>query len=290
MSAQPSVCSAMNSVSMSPFSTSRCRSAVQQRQVGAGLDLQEEVRAFGGGGAARIDDDQLRTGLHSVHHPQVEDRVTVGHVGADDEKQVAAIEIGVGAGRAVGAERLLESGARAGHAQPRVRLDVHRPQEALRQLVGQVLRLDGHLTGHVERDRVGTVLVDDRPQPPAGFGDRVVDRRWDRLLATGWPKQGRCQPPVDGGHHLGVCRTLGTEPAEVGRMQLVPGHLGDDGGARVTCGRDFDAAADTAVRARGAGRCHQPAGAGTEPTSLPVRVLAVRIRRNTAHVTTAQMT
>ena len=43
---------------------------VQQRQVGAGLDLQEQVGPLRGGGAARVDDDQLGAGLHPVRHPQ----------------------------------------------------------------------------------------------------------------------------------------------------------------------------------------------------------------------------
>ena len=43
---------------------------VQQGQVGAGLDLQEQVGPLGGGGAARVDDDQLGAGLEPVGHPQ----------------------------------------------------------------------------------------------------------------------------------------------------------------------------------------------------------------------------
>ena len=205
---------------------------VQQRQVGAGLDLQVQVGPLRGFGAARVDDDQLGAGLHPVRHPQEQDRMAVGHVGADHEKQVGAVEVGVGAGRSVGAERLLVPGARAGHAQPGVRLDVHGAQETLGQLVGQILRLDGHLTGHVERDRVGSVLVDDGPQPPARLCDRVVDRHGHRLVVTRWPQQRRLQPPVVGGHHLRVRRTLRAQPAEVGRVQPVAGHLCDDGCAR----------------------------------------------------------
>ncbi len=99
------------------------------------------------------------------------------------------------------------------------------PQETLGQLVGQVLRLDGHLAGHVERDRVGTVLVDDRAQPRACLGDRVVDGCGDGSVVARWPHQRRRQPPVVGGHHLGVGRALGAQPAEVGRVQLVSGDL-----------------------------------------------------------------
>jgi hypothetical protein len=75
--------------------------SVEQRQVGARLDLQEQVGAFGSGGATRVDDDQLRTGLEPVGHPQIQDRMAVRHVRADDEKQIGAIEVGVRPGRAV---------------------------------------------------------------------------------------------------------------------------------------------------------------------------------------------
>ncbi len=84
---------------------------VQQGQVGAGFDRQVQVGPLRGGGTARVDDDQLGAGLHPVRHPQEQDRMAVGHVGADDEKQVGAVEVGVGAGRSVGTERLLRSSA-----------------------------------------------------------------------------------------------------------------------------------------------------------------------------------
>ena len=264
---------------------------VQQGEVGAGFDLQKQVGPLRSVRAAWVDDDQLGAGLHPVGHPQEQDRVAVGRIGADHEKQVRAVEVGIGAGRSVGAERLLESGACTGHAQPGVRLDVNGAQETLGQFGGEILRLDGHLAGHVQRDGVGSVFVNDGAQSPARLGDGVVDRRRHRLVTTRWPHQCRFQPPVVGGHHLRVGRALRAQPAEVGRMQLVSGYLRDDAGTRV--GGDFDAAADTAVRTRRPGDRHrrrQPAGAGTGPTSSPVRALAWRIRRNTAHVTIAQIT
>lgn len=73
--------------------------SVEQGQIGAGPNLQEQVGLLGGGGAARVDDDQLRTRLEAVGHPQEQDRMAVGHVGADHEKkQVCAVEVGVGPG------------------------------------------------------------------------------------------------------------------------------------------------------------------------------------------------
>ena len=203
---------------------------VQQRQVGAGLDRQVQVGLLARWSVRRGSTTMsLAPALSRSAIRRIQDRMAVGHVGADDEEQVGAVEVGVGAGRPVGTERLLVSGARAGHAQPGVRLDVHGAQETLGQLVGQILRLDGHLTGHVERDRVGSVLVDDGPQPSARFGDRVVDRHGHGFVAARRPQQRRLQPPVVGGHHLGVRRALGAQPAEVGGVQLVAGHLRDDG-------------------------------------------------------------
>src|SRR5690242_21225305 len=43
---------------------------------------------------------------------------SVGHVRADDQEHVRPVEVLVGAGRAVRAERQLVAGAGAGHAQP----------------------------------------------------------------------------------------------------------------------------------------------------------------------------
>ena len=67
--------------------------AVEQRQIGAGRNLEEEGRLVGRGGPPRVDDDELCTRFDPVHHAQKRDRVAVGHVGADDQEQVGAIEI-----------------------------------------------------------------------------------------------------------------------------------------------------------------------------------------------------
>ena len=186
---------------------------VEQRQIGAGLDLQEQVGLLGGGGAARIDDDQLGARLESICHPQIQDGMAVGHVRADDEKQLRAIEVGVGPRWAVSTQRLLEPGPGAGHAQPRVRLDVHGPQRTFGQLVGQILCLDGHLARHIQRDGIRAVLVDNGAQPSAGLGNGVVDRGGNQFLVARRPQQRRRQPPVVRGHHLGVRGPLGAQAA-----------------------------------------------------------------------------
>jgi hypothetical protein len=172
------------------------------------------------------------------------------------KKQVGAVEVGVGTRRTVGAQRLLVSGSGAGHTQSRIGFDVHRLDEALGQLGGQILRLDRHLPGDVECDGVRAVFVDDRTQPPTRLGDRVVDGCRDGFVAAGGPQQRRRQPAVVSGHHLGVRGALGAQPAEVGGVQLVAGDPRDDGFAVLFGGLDLDAAADAAVRARRPGHRH----------------------------------
>ncbi len=78
---------------------------IEKGQIGARLDLKEQVRLRRRGGAARVDDDQpCGTRPDPVHHAQEQDRMAVGHVRADDEEELGVIEVLVGSGRPVGAE------------------------------------------------------------------------------------------------------------------------------------------------------------------------------------------
>ncbi len=175
--------------------------------------------------------------------------MTVGHVGADDEEDVRLLEVLVRTGRAVGAEGELVAAARAGHAQPGVGLDLVGADETLGEFVGQVLGFQAHLPGDVERDGVGPVLVDDRPQPQGRAGDRFVEAGGDRLAAALGTHQCGGKAPR-GGEHVGRRRALGAQPAEVGGVGLVARRL-EDLAAAVGAGGDVEehAAAHTAVRA-----------------------------------------
>ncbi len=224
--------------------------AVQQGQVGAGPDRQVQVGLVRGGAAPRVDHDQLGTGLHPVHHPQEQDRVAVRHVGADHQEDVGVVEVPVRAGRPVGAQRQLVAGARAGHAQPGVGLDLVGPHEALGQLVDQVLRLQAQLARDVERQRVRPVLVEDRAQPSADRGDgRVHVGGGGRGAALGAHQ--RPFQPAGRGHQVGAGRALGAEPAGVRRVVAVAGGAGRGApsGGRVAGDVEHDPAADAAVRA-----------------------------------------
>ena len=229
---QPSVCSAMNSVSMSPFSTSRCSSPLSSARSVPGLICRNRS-AFS---AVVVRRGSTTISLAPAFSRSAIRRYRIGWQSAMFEPMTKnrsrAIEVGVRARRAVGAERLLVPGSGAGHAQPRVRLDVHGPTETLGQFGGQILCLDGHLARHIERDGVRPVLVDDGAQPSARLGNGVVDGRRHQFLVARRPQQRRRQPAVVGGHHLGVRGALGAQPPEIGGMQLVTGDTGDDGPAR----------------------------------------------------------
>ena len=70
-----------------------------------------------------------------------------------------------------------------------------------------------------------------------------------RLVVARRPHQRRRQPAVGGGHHLGVGRALGAQPAEVGGVQLVPATPGDHRRTRsgVGAGLYRDPAPDPAI-------------------------------------------
>jgi len=67
--------------------------AVQQREVGSGFELQEEVGFLGGGGTPWISDNEPGPALDPIHHPEEQHRVTVGHVRADHQEQVRVVEV-----------------------------------------------------------------------------------------------------------------------------------------------------------------------------------------------------
>ena len=71
----------------------------------------------------------------------MEDRVAPGEVGADEDDQIGFLEVLVGPGDGVGAERAAVARDRGGHAEPAVGVDVGGADEPLHQLVGDVVVL-----------------------------------------------------------------------------------------------------------------------------------------------------
>ncbi len=221
--------------------------AVEQCQVAARPDLQEQVGLVGGGVAPRVDDDQACPGLEAIHQAQEQDRMTIGHVRADDEEQIGLVEILVGARWAIGSQRQFVAGPGAGHAQARVGLDHIGPDKPLGQFVGQVLGFQGHLPGDVEGQRFRAVFLEDGLEPAGGFADSLVHAHLARVALAFVADKGLLHPPGMV-QRLGAGAALGAKTPEVGRMLLVAADLDH----LIVADLHDDAAADTAIRTHAA--------------------------------------
>jgi hypothetical protein len=220
--------------------------AVEQREIGAGLDLQEQVRLLRGCVAARVDHDQFRAGLHAIHHAQKQNGVAVGHIRADHEEQIGVVDIVVRSRRPVRAERKLVAATRARHAQARIRFDVVGADEAFRELVDEVLRLDRHLAGHVKRQRIRPMLVEQPAQTRGRRADRLRHRQRRRVLAARVAHERAFEPPRLAQRDMGRL-SFGAQPPKVRGMLLVAGNLDDLAVLDV----QHHSAANAAVRAHG---------------------------------------
>ena len=116
------------------------------------------------------------------------------------------------AGHRVRAEGALVAGDGRGHAEARIGVDVGRADEALHQLVGDVIVLGQQLAGDIEGDRVRAVLGD-----RAARSRRRRDRS-PRPSSRALPWIIGMQQPAFEPDRLAERRSLGAEPAEIGGM------------------------------------------------------------------------
>ena len=171
---KPSVRASIRLSSMRRRSTSADQQAGPEDAVGAGPDRKLQVGAFGGGGAARVDVDDAHAALGTGGlDALVENRVAPGGVGAGQHHQVGQLQVLVALRHHVGAEGAAVAGHRGGHAQARVGIDVRRADEALGQLVGDVVVLGQELAREIEGDRLRPVLGPDGGEP----GRHMIERR-----------------------------------------------------------------------------------------------------------------
>ena len=135
-----------------------------------------QIGALAGRGPARIDDDDAagRFGLLRRQHALVQDRMAPGRVAADQDQQVGLLQIFIAAGHDVAAEGALVAGHAGGHAQPRIGVDIGGADEALHQLVDDVVVLGEQLTGDVEGDRIRPVLPDDLAETVGHMVERGI--------------------------------------------------------------------------------------------------------------------
>ena len=164
--------------------------AVDEREVRPRLERQVQVGQHRRLRDARIDDDQRLAGVGLEPLPQ--DRMVVGDVGADEQDDVGALEVFVGAGRAVAAERALVAGDRRGHAQRGVAVVVARAEAELHQLAERVELFGDELAGADDADRLRAVRRLHVAEPADHRLDRDVPahtlqrrvRRCPRLAAS----------------------------------------------------------------------------------------------------------
>ena len=189
-------------------------------------------------GAAGIDHDDLGAApLAGCDQPLIQHRMAPCEVRADQHHEVGHLQILVGAGHRIGPERTLVTGHRRRHAQPRVGVDVGRADEALHQLVGDVVVLGEQLTGDVERDGVGPML-----------GDRIRKAAGDQIeccipACTLAADQGMQQSIIER-QRLAECRAFRAQPPEIGGMLGIAG----DGNRPIAGRRRHHAATDAAIR------------------------------------------
>jgi hypothetical protein len=168
-----------------------------------------------------------------------------GGVGAHENDQVGLVEVLVAARHHVLAEGAAVAGDGRGHAQPRIGVDVGRAEEALHQLVGDVIILGQQLAGQIEGNRVRSIALDHAAE---AVGDRrqrgvPVDAG---VAAVGAPQHRMEQAAIEA-ERLLQRKALRAQAPEVRRMI---GIAGGDGAADAVRPRRY-AAADAAIGAGG---------------------------------------
>ena len=121
---------------------------------------------------ARIDDDERRAGIGA--EAPAEDRMVLGDVRADQQNDVGALEILIGARRPVAPERPFVALDRRGHAQRRVAVVVGRADTELYQLAHRVELFGHQLAGADHADRAGAVSGLNVPEARGHRRERLV--------------------------------------------------------------------------------------------------------------------
>jgi hypothetical protein len=199
----------------------------EQRRVGAGPQAEEQVGRPGGGGNARVGDDEL--GAVVAGPPQVAggDGRALGDVRADDEHDLGAGDVLPRVRGPVDAERLLVRSTGRDHAEPAVVVEVGRAQGEAGELADQVrlLVVEGDAREHGE----GVVPVGllDSADLRDGAVQGVVPGHRPEPLPVGRVPLHRLLQPVGMGVLQVALHALGAELPLVER-ELVPGLEADD--------------------------------------------------------------
>ena len=221
----------------------------EEGRIGTRCNRQKQVGIVSRRGAARIDHHDPGAALALVcDHPLVQHRMAPGGVRSDQHDEVGAVDIFISARHGVGPERAPLSGDRGCHAEPGIGVDIRRADEALHQLVGDVVVLGQQLAGEIKRDGAGTVPRDD-------LLEAVRDRRERRIPSD--PRQRaialpahRMQKPTIKRKRFAKGRSFGAQPSEICRMI----RIGRNHRAAAAIRLRQHAAADAAIRTGGTDR------------------------------------
>ena len=193
-------------------------------------------------GSATITETRSRIGELPLPDALPDDRVAVRGVGPDQKKAVGRLEVRVRSRRPVGAERPRVAKSRRGHAEARVRVEVVRADESLRELARHVVLLGEELAGAVERHGIRSVGSDDLANARGGELDRRRPcHTLERQLSVA--AQHRIQQPRVGAERGREMHRLGADIAEVRRMLGITLHAVHKAAVHA----HEQAAADTAV-------------------------------------------
>ena len=130
--------------------------AVVERDVGARLDLAEDVGVVGDALAAHVDHHQLGAASTRLLEERRCDRVVGGRVGAGEDGDVGVDDVAVGRRHRTRPDALEQRGDARGVAQPRAVVDVVGAEAGADQLLEEV----GLLVGALRRAEAGDRLAD----------------------------------------------------------------------------------------------------------------------------------
>ncbi len=151
--------------------------AVEEGEVGFGLERDVLGGGHRGFGHARVDDDDLGVvGVASDALP--EDRVGNAKVRADEDDDVGLLEVLVGVGRGVEAERLFVGDGGRGHALAGVAVAVDDAHAEFGEATEVGHLFAGDLTRAEKGDRLGAVLALDRLEVDAEGLHRFCPVDW----------------------------------------------------------------------------------------------------------------
>ena len=133
--------------------------AIEEARVATGANAQIQVRDLAAVGQARVDHHDTQQGIVDTRLLEAleQHRVIPGQIAADQHHQLGTLEILVAARHGVCPEGTLVRHDRRGHAQPRIGIQVRRTDEALEQLVGEVIVLGQQLPRQIGGDAVTTM-------------------------------------------------------------------------------------------------------------------------------------